>query len=194
MNQIKHHWDACLLATHPTEYIEPWLAKPYIISKAMKQCARQLNCTLLQQGPDILFADEISALNLGTPEALVRKVYLKGDGVPWSFGRVIVPEPTYLAYQSAFDGLGGKLIGETLLYGNPKTTRGPFSYIRLTRQDALYQDMFFALDDHYPEHCHLDKEEVWGRRSIFNIDGYPLMVQEAYFPWIPPYPRESHDH
>ena len=173
----------------PSHPIYPWLIKPYIISKAMKICCKTLEVALLQHKKMPAFEDEKQLLELTHEWPLIRKVYLKGDGIPWSFGRVVVPTPTYLAFQTSFDTLGGQLIGESLLYGHPQTTRGPFDYAQLTPDHDFYQDMLHLLDQHYPLSTQPSLfSELWGRRSIFHINGHPLLVSEAYFPWIPTYP------
>lgn len=83
----------------------------------------------------------------------VREVYLLGDGTPWVHAITIAPERTYIKFKTQLDKLGSKLLGETLLYTQPHT-RSQFEYTKI--------DGFLM------------------RRSIFNLQGYELTVQEKF--------------
>ena len=89
---------------------------------------------------------------------------------------------TYQQYAETFDNLGDRLIGESLLYTNPKTTRRQFEFAKLAPEHPIYQDALSGI----PSEKH--GENLWARRSIFFIDTNPLMITETYLPDCPPYP------
>lgn len=195
MNTDCHHWTHAVEEVQADNHIHPWLCKPYVISKAMKQCCENFSLQLLEQKPGQTFTDEREWLNCSEEITLVRKVFLKGDEVPWSFGRVVVPSNTYQQFKTTFDELGGKLIGEDLLYGNPDTSRSKFQFIRLSPQQPLYQDLLGHLKKQLPSHIHYPNpllHHLWGRRSIFSIGEFPLLVTEIYLPWVAQYPELEH--
>jgi len=113
------------------------------------------------------FIDEATRLGLkNTAWVMLRQIFLKGDGVPWTFGRLVVPEQTYLQHAEKFDNLGERLLGETLLHNNPAVERSPFEYALLG-------------------------QGVWARRSVFTLEGAPLLLTEAFLPAIPLYAKTT---
>lgn len=148
------------------DHIYPWLAKPYSVSAIMKKICSALTVQVISQQFASATNDEQSLLKRSENNSLIRQVVLHGDGVAWSQGRVVVPHATYLQYKNAFDNLGNNLIGETILYANSNTKRSLFEYAKITNQ----------------------QETLWARRSVFNLNGFNLMVMEAYLPTIPVYP------
>lgn len=165
-----------------------WLTKPYILSKSMKLLCNNLTVTVIQQQKDYILRSEREILKINnskTPDTYVRKVYISGDNIPWEYARVVVPTTTYTTYKETFESLGGKLIGETLLYNNPRTTRSNFEYTKLTAENYVYQE----LAQYIPESLNnLHNDTIYGRRSIFYIDGtFPLLISEFFLPAIPEY-------
>lgn len=102
----------------------------------------------------------------------VRKIFLRSHDLPLSYARVVVPETTYLRFQSDFDHLKTKPIGETLLHHNPAVIRYPFEYRFLTKDDLLSQDIQ-AIDSTI-------KAPGWARRSLFTWSGFPLLITEVF--------------
>jgi len=168
----------------PTVNIEAWLLKPYIISKALKRSCQTLTVKLLSQSFSEPYEDEVTRLKFDIQEEglpCIRRVYLQGDGVPWTYGRVVIPPKTYQAFAEKFEKLDNNLIGEQLLFNNPLALREPFEYICLNAGSALYQEIFQARP------ALLSKDSVWGRRSVFRVEGFPLIVSEYFLPQIPIY-------
>jgi len=165
-----------------------WLTKPYIISKAMKQVCTNLAVKIISQELDIILPSETNLLNYDNDKAFIRKVFLTGDNFPWEYARVVVPKTTYLQYKTTFTELGGKLIGENLLYNNPKTTRDKFEYTSLNNNSFILNEI-----NRYLANLNFDinVSEIYGRRSIFHIDGaFPLLISEFFLPQIPEYPKD----
>ena len=91
----------------------------------------------------------------------VREVELYGDGVRLTYGRVTIPSKTYDQYAELFGSLGEEPIGEKILY----------------RLEGVEREAF--------EYAYLEDKSCWGRRSIFTINGYPLLVTEGFFSTLP---------
>ncbi len=159
-----------------------WLTKPYILSKALKRVSQSLTVNVLNQQFDAAIDDEYSILKMSANELpFVRQVFLIGDNeVPLTYGRVIIPRATYDAHFPDFEKLGGKLIGETLLYNNPDVERDNFEYACLSADDARCAFVY----QHLPQ---LPLDPLWARRSVFHMKGMPLLVTELFLPFLPAY-------
>ena len=82
-----------------------WLVMPNNLTETIKKTGATFSLNVLNQSLGKPYADEISAFHdypIDASFALIRKVFLEGDGLPMIFARVIVPEETYLNYQEAF--------------------------------------------------------------------------------------------
>jgi chorismate--pyruvate lyase len=142
------------------DHFYPWLTKAYSLGNAMKTLCKDLTVQVISQTIATATIDEQHALNIQENNSWIREVNLLGDGIPWSHGRVIVPQATYAKYKTDFDSLGTKLLGETLLYGKNTVNRSKFEY-------------------------GLVSQKFWSRRSLFSISGSKLLVIEHFYPEIP---------
>lgn len=172
----------------PTEKVIPWLEKPKNIGAALRKVCQELKLQILDQSFDQPTLDEEHLLNSNGHYAeeqscFIRQIYLIGDDMPFTYGRVVVPKHTYLQCIAAFNALGNKLIGETLLYNNPKTTRSSFEYAAISRAQALYGFATKQLPNTSSKPATL-----WARRSIFHIEGiHPVLISEVLLSEIPGY-------
>jgi chorismate--pyruvate lyase len=169
------------LVPAPPPNIFKWLTKPYVLSKAFKRYCHDLDVTVLSQEFIRTDFEKYSTLSLSDKDPFVRQVFLNGDGIPWSYGRVIIPSQTFERHFPAFEALGSKLIGETLLYDNPLVKRDPFEYTYLNSIHPLFQEIYQNLSNEVP------RETLYGRRSVFYIQGDPLLVSEFLLPSLPLY-------
>jgi chorismate lyase len=202
-----------ILQPPPPDNFADWLEKPRSISDAMRKLCATLSLKIMCQQHAAAYQYEVDELHLdlhGNHEPtvhnlplaisempLVREIFLLGDNVPWSFGRVIIPPKTYLAYKNTFDSLGNKFIGEAFLYGANDVVRSKFKYACIRVTTLLYERVHSYLNSLSPGNqsglvnnattaedlCHL-----WARHSVFNIASHPLMITEIYLPTIPKYP------
>lgn len=153
-----------------------WMLKPYNLSDALSQVCMHLSVQVLFQGMSDYHDDEAQALQIqGQTRCYVRQVFLKGDGVPFCFARIVVPQHTYHQYQSQFSTLNDQFLGNTLLYSNATTRRDPFEYAYISQAHPYTQ---------YLENTH----PLGARRSVFYMDGqFPLLVSEVFLETIPEY-------
>jgi chorismate--pyruvate lyase len=152
-----------------------WLVKVSSITKSVKQLCEEFHVDLMSQDLGKAYSDEQQLLNINETDSLIRQVHLNGDGVAWSYGRVIVPHDTYQHFKTEFDTLGNRSIGEVLLHSNPSTIREPLEYARVTKGSNLFNLAVAGLEEPV-------EQDLWARRSIFSIDGYKLLVVEVYLP------------
>jgi chorismate--pyruvate lyase len=100
--------------------------------------------------------------------AWVREVEMRAKNKPWMLARVIFPQDT-LRHAGHPNIIGSAPIGHALFKDN-RTERSHFEVAQL-----------------YGEHPPLSPvlkwdKTVWGRRSIFFIGGWPLLLSEAFLP------------
>ncbi len=152
-----------------------WLTHTGLLSKALKRCCKELSVQVYNQLIAAATPDELHLLQLeAEAKCFIRQVYLCGDGVPWLFARTVAPMTTYLKYKDKFDYLGTKLLGESLLSSINSISRGAFSF---TTTIADWQK------------CCTPSHSV--RRSLFKLDGYDLLLTEAFLQKIPNYPFDE---
>ncbi len=175
------HWVQVLsdLAQRPSANRQAWLTQPTILSKALKRHCQQLSVEVLSQQFCRVDNTESTLRGEQGDDPFVRQVLLLGDGVPWTYGRVVIAPQTYQQHFSQFTALGSQLLGETLLYGNQHTTRSDFEYTAITPAHLLYQEV--------NNHLALTVPVLWGRRSTFYLQQAPLLVTELFLPLVPDY-------
>ncbi|MFI4937321.1 MAG: chorismate--pyruvate lyase family protein [Candidatus Berkiellales bacterium] len=182
-DEVKSSWvaDPLTLSPLPSTNINAWLTKPKILSQALRHFCQQLTLKLIAQEFGLAFEDEYAILNL-QPEALplVRRIFLLGDDIPWTYGRVVVPAVTYEHHLAQFASLGANFLGEKLLYNNPDVQRSRFEYIALDESHPLFEQVNKDLATPL-------SAPLYGRRSVFTIKEDPLLVTEVFLPHLPEY-------
>lgn len=92
---------------------------------------------------------------------LIREVRLIGRGRTWVHARSIIPASTLTGPQRRLRYLGERPLG-AVLFRDPAMRRGPIETCLLPR--------------------HLLTRRLWARRSVFYLDGKPLLVSEVFLP------------
>lgn len=139
-----------------------WLAETGSLTQRLKACCSgDFDLRVLVERDDVLAAQDAAALGLaeGTP-ARVREVLLCCADVPCIHARSILPLSTLAGPGRGLDALGTRPLGDAL-FAHPAMTRGPIEVV----------------------HCD-DKPPRWGRRSVFRLDGAPLLVSEFFLPGL----------
>ncbi len=175
--------DSAELDPQPDSNMIDWLTQPRHLKQALEQLAIG-TLTLLQQGYAALTAEEQTYCQVTEPAAWVRQTSFSAQGQrPKLFAHVFVPLETYREHQVAFDTLGERPIGRTLLYNNAEVTRSTFSYMALHPAEPLYHrtQEVFNIKPLPPPHV------LFGRRSSFNWSGKLLGIIEVFAPDMPAY-------
>ncbi len=183
MTDLQWVSDISQLAAAPPTLIHEWMAKPYILSQALKRICNTLSVKVIDQRFEKAFDNEYKVLEMQSNEVpFVRQVLLQNeDNIALTYGRVIIPPQTYELHFSQFEKLGTNLIGETLLYNNPDVTRGPFEYVYVNHTHEWAQQVFAAQSQN------VTPADLWGRRSLFSIKSTPILVTELFLPSLPSY-------
>ncbi len=131
---------------------------------------------LLAHGLMLPFHDEARALRLRpTTRAYVRDVLLMGDGQARVFAHSVLPRPSLRGGWNGITRLGSKPLGEAL-FTNPRIRRLGLTLRRIDARHPLYRAA--------RRHTGLTARYVWARRSVFCLDGQPLLVTEVFLPAI----------
>lgn len=113
---------------------------------------------------------------LGRPQqeiGLVRQVHLLCGDTPWVFARTVIPLPSLKGGLRRLTQLGNHSLG-AVLFADPRLQRSPMEVARIEPRQRLYRrSRGTAIPDGNP---------VWGRRSVFHLQGNPLLVSEFFLP------------
>ena len=111
--------------------------------------------------------------------AWVREIRMLGADKPWMLARVIFPRAT-LRHAGHPNITGTAPIGHALFNDN-RTSRSTFEIAQLYGK--------------HPPLSHALKWEssVWGRRSVFFIDDWPILLSEVFLPIFQKYLESKHE-
>ncbi|HAS51793.1 MAG TPA: chorismate lyase [Gammaproteobacteria bacterium] len=169
----------------PTHDLPPdlarWLFDPGSLTRRLRQCCPHLfRVRILWQGWSRPSCDEARALHLRLDARVwTREVQLLCGDQAWVFARTLVPMATLRGRGRRLTQLGSRPLGE-VLFTDPKVQRGPVEIARIVAGQRLHQRAFAEMTP--------SLEALWGRRSIFQRDGQPLLVCEIFLPALPASP------
>ena len=155
----------------------PWLLDPASLTeRIIHHCPRAFRVQLLSQERKRPLRDEamVLGMRLGS-RAVVRQVRLVCGDTPWVYARTIIPPRTLARKFHRFTRLGTRSLG-ALLFADPSMERGEVEVTCLTPSERLYHLIVGDLRK--------KPEMIWGRRSLFRLDGEPLLVCEFFLPDI----------
>jgi chorismate--pyruvate lyase len=168
-----------------------WLFDPGSLTRRLRQCCPdRFQVRVLRQGWSRPGRDEARVLRL-RPNARTwtREVQLFCGDQPWVFARTLIPAATLRGRGRRLTQLGSRPLGE-VLFSDPGVQRGPVEIARIVTGQRLHQCAVAGFAE--------PPAAIWGRRSIFRIDGQPLLVCEIFLPDLPASPadriRPYHEH
>ena len=111
--------------------------------------------------------DEVRLLNLraGT-QALIREVQLCDGDVPYVHARTVMPTTTLTGKHRQLACLGTRPLGAAI-FADPSLRRERLDVATVGPGDSVFPDL---------------QERAWGRRSLFTLEGKPLIVYEVFLP------------
>jgi len=160
----------------PEKYL-PWLLDPASLTeRIIDRCRGNFCVQLLDQRRMRPLRNEAEALGMraGT-RAIVRQVQLVCGDTPWVYARTVIPPGTLARKSHRFTRLGARSLG-AMLFADPSMKRGEVEITSLTPSDQLYHLAMRGRRE--------GPELIWGRRSLFQIGGKPLLVCEFFLPDI----------
>jgi len=154
-----------------------WLSDQGSLTARLKGvCADSFRVRLIHQGRAIPLYSEEKLLGMrrgGT--SIVREVELLCDGVPWVFARTVIPVTSLRGPARRLTMLGTRPLGE-VLFADPRTKRLVMEMACFNSRHNLFQKATASLDT--------EPSELWGRRTLFHLDGAPLLVNELFLPAV----------
>ncbi len=143
-----------------------WLLETNSLTARLKALAGEFSLQLqleLPQPLPLALADL-----LGDSEGTVREVLLSVGQVPCIYAQSWLPQST-LAALSPLAELGQKPLGE-YIFQQPDLQRGPIELARFAQNFVLPQGALAS--------------DIFGRRSLFALNGHQLLVQELFLPGL----------
>ena len=136
----------------------------------------EFSVQLLACGLEQPFRDETQALALHpATRAYVRNVLLMGDGQARVFAHSVLPRAGLRGGWNGITRLGSKPLGEAL-FTNPRIRRLGLTLCHIDAHHPLYRAARL--------HTGITVRYLWARRSVFCLNGYPLLVTEVFLPAI----------
>ncbi|WP_432697075.1 chorismate--pyruvate lyase family protein [Marinobacterium sp. YM272] len=152
------HWRCLKHPIRAPRRLRRWLTDHGSLTRLLKRASgNRFSVRVAAQGFARPGAMEAVALGLKPrQQALIREVYLCGNGEPWVYARTVIPVSTLSGRHRTLKLIGTRSLG-SLLFRDPGMRREPLQIARL--------------EDH-----------LWARRSVFHLDDKPLLVCEVFLP------------
>lgn len=160
------------------ENLKNWLLDPNSLTKRLKSHCQQFRVELLGQSIETCKTNEAVALIPSGEQVLVREVLLFCDDKPQVFARSLLPLSSLTGAEQVLANLGTQSLGQ-VLFNNPSLERQTIEIAEFDSTSAVVK-MVKQLAS--AEQSNLLTASLWGRRSIFVLEGKPLMVAEVFLP------------
>lgn len=157
----------------PPAGLRDWLFDTGSLTRRVQcACPGRFSVEVLSQGWERPMHNEARRLGLRTGHlALVRQVHLLCDGQPWVFARTVIPQSSLGGPRRRLFRLGARSLG-SVLFADPGVCRDEIEVCHTWRGQDLH-----ALATCYNG---ARAESLWGRRSVFYLQGQPLLVGEVF--------------
>lgn len=150
-----------------------WLFDEKSLTRRLQQCCKgQFSVQVLSEEVHQPQPSEAICLGMsGRRWARIRQVVLLCDQTPWVVARTIIPLSTLQGRLRQLRYLKNRPLG-AFLFSHPDLQRGDIEVTQLAYStpplNLLPQD----------ENC--QRESTWGRRSLFRLQGRPVLVSEIF--------------
>ncbi len=163
-------WQAPSGITIPNAQLKNWLLDTGSLTERVQSLSNHFSLELIGQHEQIPHDNELSfLLDNGETHYQAREILLCGDHKPWVFARSIIPQAFV---DSELSNLGREPLGRRLF--NDKR------FIRSAFQLCTVPASQFGINSN---------QTLWGRRSLFTLGNYSMIVAEVF---LPPSPAYSH--
>jgi len=149
-----------------------------LTNRLSKQC-HQFSVRVISSGQYQLSQQERDLFS--TDDITCREVLLLCDGVPQVYARTLIPKKTLEHANQRLKTLGNTSLGE-VLFKDPSMRRSTIEVCNLHNDSALNamsQQLLLPATN-----------QVWGRRSMFYLQDFPLSVTEFFLPGSMAYNKE----
>ncbi|MHB0984940.1 MAG: chorismate--pyruvate lyase family protein [Sulfuricella sp.] len=174
MNPTPRHWPARL--SESCARYRPWLLDQGSLTRRIQARCPNFSVRHVQQRHGIAMPSErrLVALNAHS-RALLRDVFLYCNDTPLVFAHSVLPAASLHGTWQSLGRLGSKPLG-AMLFSNPRVRRTPLCFKKLNRRHELYRLACAALPN--------PPASLWARRSVFYLEGKPILVTEVFLPGI----------
>lgn len=168
--------------TKPPARLKSWLLdSSSLTAKLLRLSGGDFRVQVLRQVHTRASRSEALALGIKFQQlALIREVVLMGRNQPWVFARSVLPLTSLTGHLRHLRKQGTRPLG-AFLFSQPHLVRSPIALSLISRHHAYVPPSL--MDDH----------SIWGRRSIFRVEGKPLLVSEVFLSRFPDAVRHPHD-
>jgi chorismate--pyruvate lyase len=141
-----------------------------LTARLRAHCGGQFTVEVLNQYWGCARADEALIQGI-SPRArvLIREVLLKGYGQPWVWARSILPASSLSGSLRCLRKLDNQPLGGWL-FKQPSLERGPMTVAYLKPAELPVSELLGI------------EQPLWGRRSVFRVQGKPMLVGEVFLP------------
>ena len=157
--------------------VRDWLLDPDSLTARLKRHCQVFHVEVLGQHTQPCHALEANAEILAGEAVLVREVLLYCDGVAQVFARSLLPITSLTGDEHQLAHIGNQPLGQ-VLFANKLLSRGNIEVARFDCQSSVVQ-LAKSLRLPFPKK---ETEQLWGRRSLFQIQHKPIMVAEVFLP------------
>jgi chorismate--pyruvate lyase len=147
-----------------------------LTARLVSGCSQPFHVQVLKQRYTRIQKNEAALLGIPLRQyALLREVYLYCGRVRVVYARSIIPLKTLTGRQRRLAHLGERPLGG-FLFSCPSMQRGQAQLACIQPGDPVHARATHLLND--------VTDRLWGRRSVFRLDGKPLIVAEIFLPAI----------
>ena len=154
----------------------PWLLDRGSLTRRIQERCPGFSVRHVHQRHGKAMPSERSTVSLNAhSRALLRNVFLYCGETPLVFAHSVLPAASLHGTWHALGRLGTKPLGAAL-FSNPKVRRTPLRFRKLNSRDPLYRLACEVLTN--------PPASLWARRSVFYLQGKPILVTEVFLPGI----------
>jgi chorismate--pyruvate lyase len=153
---------------------ESWICSDRSLTVKIQELGIAFSVELLNQVDQPLTQSIKSLLAVDDSSALFREVLLKQGDKPLVYAQTIMPNSTVTGTESILSGLGNQSLGQ-VLFKSPQTQRSGIEFSIVEPDSQLGQYIEQQLQQPIQEACYM-------RRSVFHLNGKPLLVCECFLP------------
>lgn len=174
MHDLRQGWIA-----HPHSIPRPlrrWASDRGSLTERLRSRCKAFRVVPLATGHARPHRDERVLLGMAAgPRAYVREVMLMCDEVPTVFAHSVLPLAGLRGGWNGITRLGSRSLGEAL-FRNRRIARQTLAYRCVRRGHPLHRAVSAQLT--------AVPARLWTRRSVFCLNGHPLLVTEVFLPAI----------
>ena len=146
-----------LLSQIDNKKILSWLNEEGSITKRISSKSN-FKLEVLHDGIGNAQKEEYKALNIIPEKVRIREVILYGNSIPLVFARSIIPRLVSTKGYPGLESIGSKPLGDLI----------------------FESDLFVKTHREFAEFRNADSKKIWGRRTQFQVKGYPLSIMEVF--------------